>query len=69
MDRDLLDVFLLVLQLLTFKSKDYFFSAKHEMLKWDLVRQHLKNKEYTGHLSKDFICVLEQVCERKVDSC
>ena len=40
-DEDFCDIFLILMELVTFKNRDLFYSQKHQMIKWDLVKQKL----------------------------
>jgi hypothetical protein len=55
---DLRDIFILVIQLISLKRYDYFFSKKHSMIIWDAVNNQLSSPT-TSHLSHQFINLLQ----------
>jgi len=55
---DLRDIFILVMQLISLKKYEYFFSKKHSMIIWDAVEHQLSSIN-TSHLSQEFVKFLE----------
>lgn len=55
---DLRDIFILVMQLISLKKYEYFFSKKHSMIIWDAVNHQLSSSN-ASHLSREFVKFLE----------
>ena len=55
---DLRDIFILVMQLISLKKYEYFFSKKHSMIIWDAVNHQLSSSN-ASHLSRQFVKFLE----------
>ena len=69
MEEDLKNILLTVLELISFKNRDFFFSKKHEMVKFDLARQFIFSTEYIGHLSSEFLLLLQELASDQIHSC
>lgn len=55
---DLRDIFILVMQLISLKKYECFFSKKHSMIIWDAVNHQLSSNN-ASHLSREFVKFLE----------
>ena len=45
------DILLILLEVLTFKDRDYFLSGRHNSMIWDAVKSVLNDVSVVGHLS------------------
>ena len=65
---DVRDIFILVMQMISLKKYEYFYSRKHSMIIWDAVSHQLSSIN-ASHLSAEFIKFLQGcVMVKNVDS-
>lgn len=61
---DVRDIFILVLQLISLKKYEHFYSQKHAMIIWDAVSSELSSIS-VSHLSEEFLDLLKGIALTK----